>query len=490
VSRRNKIIIAVIAIVVVAGVAISLALKSGGSGTVIQTATVSKTDLGVTVSASGDIQAGSRADVYPPTPGTIAKVYVSDGTSVTAGQKLAKMDTGPLRLAVKQAKAGLTQARAARDNLGATAVSSADIEAAEANVTAAKRALTAAKVSAGAVSSQAPTHLQIDAAQAAKDAAYSSYQNAVSAYAAALGAYGSSSPTTTLAATARKQAYAAYLGAKATYKGLLKTNLKPAHSSAKASIAQAEAGYKSALSALHKAEAADPSSQRAAADDAVEQASAALDLAENNLDNATLVAPIDGTVFFNAVGIAGADGKTPLASVGSAVSLASAPFSVVDLGGSTFTAQVDEADIDRVRVGMKADVTLDSFPGETFKTKVTHIDSAAQPTATGGTIFPVDLAIRDTAKNMLIGMKGDTVIHVSSIPGALTIPLEALFNENGTNFVYKVVGGVKLAKTTITIGATTDTQVEVVGGLAKGDVVALASPTTYTDGMAVRVKNQ
>jgi hypothetical protein len=78
---------------------------------------------------------------------------------------------------------------------------------------------------------------------------------------------------------------------------------------------------------------------------------------------------------------------------------------------------------------------------------------------------------------------------VSSIPNALTIPLEALFNENGTNFVYTVVNGTTLKKTTITIGATTDTSVEVVNGLSKGDVVALASPTTYTDGMAVRVKN-
>ena len=134
-------------------------------------------------------------------------------------------------------------------------------------------------------------------------------------------------------------------------------------------------------------------------------------------------------------------------------------------------------------------MTLDSFPGETFSTKVTHINSAAQPTATGGTIFPVELAMKDTSKNILIGMKGDATVKVSSIPSALTIPLEALFNENGTNFVYRVEGGTKLVKTTITIGAQTDTDVEVIEGLKKGDVVALASPTTYTDGMTVTVKN-
>jgi multidrug efflux pump subunit AcrA (membrane-fusion protein) len=138
---------------------------------------------------------------------------------------------------------------------------------------------------------------------------------------------------------------------------------------------------------------------------------------------------------------------------------------------------------------MPADVTLDSFAGETFKTKVTRINAAAQPTATGGTIFPVELLMRDTGKNILIGMKGDATLRVSSIPNALTIPLEALFNEGGTSYVYKVEGGTKLKKTTIVVGAQTDTEVEVIQGLAKGDVVALASPTTYTDGMTVRVKN-
>jgi len=149
---------------------------------------------------------------------------------------------------------------------------------------------------------------------------------------------------------------------------------------------------------------------------------------------------------------------------------------------------VDEADIDRLKVGMKATVTLDAFAGKEFKTTVIRIKPAAQPTATGGTVFPVELAMTDTGQNILIGMKGDATVEVSSIASALTIPLEALFNENGQNFVYKVVSG-KLTKTDITVGATTDTEVEVLKGLKADDVVALSGPTQYTDGMAVQVEN-
>lgn len=487
-SKRTKIIIAVVVVLVIAGVAASFALKSKGSGVAIKTATVTKTNLGVTVAASGKIQAGRRAEVYPPTAGTLDKVYVSDGATVTAGQNIAKMDTGPLELAVKQAKAGLAQAQAAYDNLGASSVSSKDVAAAEANVTATKKAYNAAKKSANSVSG--PTSGEVAAAKAARDAAKASYDNAVAVHEHALATYGSTSPTTTAAATAEKQAYAAYLNAKATYDKLKNTSTSTAQASADSGEAQAYAAYKQALASLHKATAADPDSQEAAAVAAIEQAEQALQVAENNLENATLVAPIDGTVFFNPVGQPGASGKTPVASAGSAVTPGSAPFSVVDMSGSTFVAEVDEADIDRVKLNRSADVTLDSFAGKTFKGKVTHISPAAQPTATGGTIFPVDITLLNTGKSILLGMKGDATIRVSSIPGALTIPLEALFNENGTNFVYKVIGGTKLQKTTITIGAQTDTDVEVLDGLQEGDEVALASPTTYTDGMTVHVKNQ
>ncbi len=485
-SKRTKIIIGVVVLLVVGGVAASFALRAGGGGPQIKTATVSQTELGVTVSASGKIQAGSRADVYPPTAGTIARVFVSDGATVTAGQRLAKMDTGPLELAVQQAKAGLSQAQAAYDNIDAQNVSSGDIAAAEANVKAAKSAWDSAKKAADAVAG--PTDGQLDAAEASKDAAESAYDDATAAYDAALLAYGSTSPTTAVALTAKKSAYAGYLSAKSTYDSLAATDMDPAQAAADAGASSAYAAYKAAEAALTKARVADPASSKSAARAAVTSAAKALEVARNNLEAATLRAPIDGTVFFNASGTPGSDGKTPLPAAGSAVAPQAAPFSVVDLGGSTFIAEVDEADIDRVRVAMEADVTLDSFPGETFATKVTHINSAAQPTATGGTIFPVELAMTDTGKNILIGMKGDATIKVSSIPSALTIPLEALFNENGTNFVYKVENG-KLVKTTITIGAQTDTEVEVIEGLKKDEVVALASPTTYTDGMAVTVKN-
>lgn len=488
VSKRTKIIAAVVVLLAVAGAAAFFFMRSQGTGPEIDTATVSETNLGVTVSASGKVQAGARADVYPPTVGTLAEVYVTDGAQVKAGDKLAVMDTAPMEVQLAQAEAGLAQARSAQNNVGAQAVSSSDIAAAKANVAASKAAWEAAKKAAGNVSAQGPSSADIAAAKAAESAALMTYNNAKAAYDAAYAMYGSTSPTTTVAAAQKQQAYAGYLSAQSTVDKLESTTVSPAQAQADAGAAQAYAGYLAAVSQLKKSQAADPASQKSAAAAAVSSAAQAVALAQANLDNATLVAPLDGIVFFNAVGTPGADGKIPQASAGSAVAPQSAPFSVVNLNGATFTAEVDEADIDRLEVGMKATVTLDAFAGKDFKTTVVRIKSAAQPTATGGTVFPVEIAMTDTGKNVLIGMKGDATIEVSSIPSAITIPLEALFNENGQNFVYKVVSN-KLVRTDLTVGATTDVEVEVLKGLKAGDVVALSGPTQYTDGMTVRVKN-
>lgn len=488
-TKRTKIILAVVGLVLVGGAAAIFFARSAGSGPEVKTATVEQTDLGVTVSASGKVAAGLRADVYPAAAGTIDEVFVKDGQVVAAGDKLATLDEGPLELALDQAKSGYATAKSALANVGATAVSSADIKAARANVKAAKAAWCSAKAAQDAVDDNAPTDAQLAAANAATYAALAAYNNATVAYETADAVYGSTSPTTTAAFAAKHSANAAYLNAKASSEKLAATNLRPAEKAAKAAVKQAYAAYVAALAALKKAEAADPSSQRDAAAEAVDAAKTAVDLARDALDDSTMLAPIDGTVFMNSAGVPGADGKTPVVSEGSPVSSAAPPFSVVDLNGSTFIAEVDEADVDRLRVGMTATVTLDSFPGKSFKTTVLRISPASQATATGGTIFPVELGLQDTGQNILIGMKGDATIEVSSIKGAMTIPVEALFNENGQNFVYRVVDN-KLSKTDITVGATTDTEVEVVSGLKSGDVVALSGPTQYSDGLAVRAQSQ
>ena len=429
----------IVALVVVIGLVAFFLVRSRGAGPVVGTATATKTTLGVNVTASGQVSKGLHADIYPPAQGTLSAVYVKDGQKVKSGQKIAQMDTGPLVIQVDQAKAALAQANAQVDAANQQTVSGSEIAAAKANVTATKSAYNASKTA---------------------------YSNSIKAYNAAKAA-AEASPTP-VSQAALNQA-------------------STAKAQAAAGVDQANAAYKGAQSQLAKLESASTTASRSAAEAAATQAQRALSVAQATLADATLKAPFAGVVILNPIGSPSASGPAPTASAGAGVSPQVAPFTVVDLNASVFTAQVDEADVSRVALGMASKVTLDSYPGKDFPSKVLSIGKAAQATATGGTIFPVDLEMLDTGVQLLLGMKGDASIEVSAVSQAVVIPVEALFNENGKNFVYLVENG-KLKKQDISVGATTETQVQVLKGVEPGQVVALSGPTQYTDGMSVRVK--
>ena len=404
------------------------------------------------------------------------------------------MDPAPLELAVAQAKTGLAQAQAQLDAVNQQAPSSADLSAARANVTAAEAAYSAAKVALTEVGKKGPTRGQLDAAHAATVAAKKSYDAANAAYLALKASIDASAAPTPanllqlgqLEAT-KDQAYAGYLSAKATEDSLKATSLTAAKKQAQAAVDQALAALKGAQAQLAKLQSTSTSASRAAAQAAVNQAEEAVRLATANVEKGTFFAPFTGVVLFNPIGTPGADGEIPKASAGAGVAPSMAPFTVVDLAGVRFSADVDEADISRVQPGMAVTVRLDAFSGETFKSKVLEVRSAAQLTATGGTVFPVDISLNDTGRPVLIGMQGDASISVSSVPNAVVIPVEALFDQNGVSYVYVVENG-HLKQTTITTGAITDTNVQVLTGLKPGQVVALSGSVQYTNGMAVRTR--
>jgi HlyD family secretion protein len=420
---RGKIIAGAVALVVILAVVGGVFYSSAASAPSVTTAKVTKQTLGVTVTASGKIEAANRADVFPPTAGTLDTVVVSDGQSVKAGDTLAVMAEAPLRLQVKQASAALKGAKAQRDAVNKGVPSAIDKSAAKAGVVAAK---------------------------AAYDSAHSTYE----AFRTAFGSDPSQEATLTKLALADKQAYAALQSAKS---GSSKLTL-----AAKTSLAKASANA------------------------SVDAASAALSYAESVLDDATLVAPMDGVVIFNAMGLPGADGQTPKAASGTAVAPGSAPFTVVDLSNMNFNAQVDEADISKVAGAMKAKVTLDAFPAVTFDGTVKSIRKAAIQTTTGGIAFPVLVAVNDAGKSLLVGMSGSVDIEVQAVADALTVPAEAILSDNSKNFVFVIGADNKVKKVEVTTGATTATSTEVLTGLSNGDTVATSQLTTLKDGMTVR----
>jgi HlyD family secretion protein len=421
---KGRIIAGVVVLVVIGAVVAGVMYSSAAGATLVSVARVTSETLGVIVTASGKVEAANKADVYPPTTGLLVSVRVADGDAVKAGQTLAKMDQAPLELQVKQAVAALKGAKAQLDGVNKGVPAAVDKAAADAG---------------------------IKAAQAAYNAAHSAYTT----FHAVFGSDPSAEATLTQLDVAQKQAYAGLQSAKSG---------------------------RSKLTTIGKVAVAKASAQAS-----VDAASYALRVARDTLDKATLTAPFDGIVVFNAVGAPGADGTTPKASVGAAVTPGSAPFTVVDLTSLNFNAQVDEADVAKVKTGMTAKVSLDAFVSTTFAGKVKSIRSTAIQTTTGGIAFPVLVTVDPADQRLLLGMSGSVDIEVNAVSGALTIPIEAVLDDAGKKYVF-VVKNDKVSKKEITTGALTDTRAQVLTGLSEGDTVATNNLTTLKDGMAVRTQ--
>jgi HlyD family secretion protein len=79
-------------------------------------------------------------------------------------------------------------------------------------------------------------------------------------------------------------------------------------------------------------------------------------------------------------------------------------------------------------------------------------------------------------------------VTTSSVADALFVPREALHTEQGLDYVYKIVGGT-LKRSHVGVGSLNLTQVQILSGVKRGDVVALGaiSGQPLSAGTAVKV---
>jgi HlyD family secretion protein len=491
------VILAVAGVVVVAGVVAAVALGAG-AGTEVTTEEATSGELSVTVSASGKVETDERADLYPPAAGTLASIEVTEGASVKAGDTIATLDTGPLEAQVGQAEAAYKAALAQRAAIRSGSPGSTDANAASASVTAGWSAYQAALAAYDAVKSGKPTAESIAVAESAVASAQATYDIAQGAYQSFYDDVYLPAPDpkgvlleASLAALAlvRDQSFAGVLSAQQSLGALLAAGSdKTAEAQAKAARDQAYAAYLGTVAqqrALSKA--GDTGAALASAEAAAAAAKTALELAEEALANATMVAPADGVVIFNSISGAIPGGPVIKPAVGFTVSPASAPFSIVAFDTLTFAAQVDEADIARLEVGMAAIVSLDGLPAEAFETRVERIERRSVLTPTGGTAFPVTLRLTGTQGRVLLGMNGSAEVIVETIPATVSVPVEAVLEEGGADHVFVAEDG-KARKVPVTLGRLTDTRAEIVSGLEAGAEVIIGGVSELEDGADIRVR--
>jgi len=149
----------------------------------------------------------------------------------------------------------------------------------------------------------------------------------------------------------------------------------------------------------------------------VSQAKAQLQQSQVNLDHSIIKSPIDGVVVSRTVDV----GQTVAASL-------SAPtlFTIAnDLTKMQVLASIDEADVGQIKAGIKANFTVDAFPGETFSGNISQLRLNAQTTQNVVTYSAV-IDVSNPALKLRPGMTANITISVARRDNVLTVPNAAL----------------------------------------------------------------
>jgi RND family efflux transporter MFP subunit len=161
-------------------------------------------------------------------------------------------------------------------------------------------------------------------------------------------------------------------------------------------------------------------------------------------------------------------------NVGQIVSAADVIAQIVDESEYVFEAEVDESDLGQIQLGQAADITLNSYPDQTFKASVSKITPTTETTDSGGTVVIVKLALGKPAINFVSGINGQAEIITNQKNDVLIIPLEALMeNEqsSSSNDEVYIKKGDTFEKVKVETGIQSDIEVEVKSGLSPGDQV-------------------
>lgn len=150
-------------------------------------------------------------------------------------------------------------------------------------------------------------------------------------------------------------------------------------------------------------------------------------------------------------------------------------------------ADLDEADIGRVTLGMRAEVTLDAFLGERFAGTVTEIAPAVTQDLRGNRAIAVRSSL-PLDRRFRVGMSADVDVVVATREAVLAVPPTAVMGRGTDRAVYVVAGGVARRRP-IDVGISTWEAVEVTRGLRAGDkVVVTLNVEGLADGAAVEAR--
>ena len=156
------------------------------------------------------------------------------------------------------------------------------------------------------------------------------------------------------------------------------------------------------------------------------------------------------------------------------------PFlSVVDISVVRLVANVVEKDLRRIGQGMKADVTVDAFPGEKFDGRIAHVAPVLDPATRTAQI---EVEVQNSTFRLKPGMYAKVDFVVERRDNTLVVPANAVVDVRGQKGVFLPDEGDVARFKPVKIGMSKTDLVEIVDGLAEGTRVVTTGAAALREG--------
>ena len=212
-------------------------------------------------------------------------------------------------------------------------------------------------------------------------------------------------------------------------------------------------------------------SEFAVAQTALEQARASLGVAQAKQDDTVIRAPVDGTLIARAV------------EPGNVVQPGKELMALAPAGETQVVVQIDEKNLAQLRVGQKALGSADAFPRERFAAELVYINPGID--ALRGAV-EVKLRVADPPEYLRQDMTVSVDIEVARSAGTVVVPAEVVREANSVQPWVLAVDGGRTTRRAVKLGLKGDGRMEVLEGVAPGDLLVSAAQPAVKIGQRVR----
>jgi RND family efflux transporter MFP subunit len=209
--------------------------------------------------------------------------------------------------------------------------------------------------------------------------------------------------------------------------------------------------------------------QRELARASLAQADAALRRAREVQRDTTIVSPVAGHVVERNYDPGAMPGDDPVVVV-------------ADMRVLKLEAGVSELEAGRLRIGMPAEVVVQARPGERHRGELAAI---APEVNERNRHFRVEIRVPNAEAALMSGMYATARIVTAASSDGVIVPREAVTTRAGARVVLKVQGDTVQA-VPVTEGLNDGQRVQIVSGLAAGDIVVADARRQLSDGARVR----